>query len=93
MTLMQKALTPAQSRAHLTRGYDRLAGYCVRAQDVAFATTPAQLYEVHGLGYPGSPFSPDDAHVDVLQFESGAHLQYRDVPGYIVPLWCCATRG
>ncbi len=87
MTLMQKAVTPAQTHAHLTAGHDRMAGYVVRAEDVAFATTPAALFEVHGLGYPGSPFRANAAYVDLLRFESGPQLQYRDVPGYIVPLW------
>ncbi len=87
MTLMQKAVPPSLSRAHLESGYDRVHGYVVRAEDVAFATTPAQLYEVHGLGYPGSPFSPDDEWIDVLRFDSSPQLQYRDVRGYIVPLW------
>lgn len=87
MTLMQKAITPSLTHAHLTQGHDRIAGYVVRAEDVAFATTPAQLFEVHGLGYPGSPFSPYDRYIDILRFESSPQLQYRDVPGYIVPLW------
>ncbi len=91
MTLMQKAITPPSlTQAHLTQGHDRIAGYVVRAEDVAFATTPpAQLFEVHGLGYPpGSPFSPYDRSIDILRFESSPpQLQYRDVPGYIVPLW------
>ena len=87
MTLMQKVVTPASSYAHLVNGHDRMAGYVVRAADVSFATTPAQLFEVHGLGYPGSPFRPTDDHVDLLRFESSPQLQYRDVPGYIVPLW------
>ena len=87
MTLMQKAITPALSRAHLSAGHDRVAGYVVRAEDVSFATTPAQLFEVHGLGYPSTPFSPYSASIDILRFESSPQLQYRDVPGYIVPLW------
>jgi hypothetical protein len=84
---MQKAITPDQTYAHLTLGHDRVAGYVVRASDVAFATTPAQLYEVHGLGYAGSPFHRIDPYIDVLRFWSAPQLQYRDVPGYIVPLW------
>ena len=87
MILMQKAITPDVSNAHLTLGHDRVAGYVVRAADVAFATTPTQLFEVHGLGYPGSPFRRDDPYIDVLRFWSAPQLQYRDVPGYIVPLW------
>ena len=38
-------------------------------------------------GYEGSPFSPYDRSIDVLRFESSPQLQYRDVPGYILPLW------
>ena len=87
MTLMQKAITPELTHAHLTAGHDRVAGYVVRADDVSFATTPAQLFEVHGLGYHGSPFSPAASSIDILRFESSPHLQYRDVPGYILPLW------
>ena len=87
MILMQKAVTPDLAASHLTQGYDRIGGYVVRASDVAFATTPAQLFEVHGLGYPGSPFHRWDEHIDVLRFWSAPQLQYRDVPGYIVPLW------
>jgi hypothetical protein len=87
VTLMQKAMTPALTRAHLRAGHDRMAGYVVRAEDVAFATTPAQLFEVHGLGYPGTPFSRHAPSVDILRFESSPQLQYREVPGYIVPLW------
>jgi hypothetical protein len=84
---MQKVVTPDVSAAHLAQGYDRIGGYVVRAADVAFATTPAQLHEVHGLGYPGSPFRRSDPFVDVLRFWSAPQLQYRDVAGYIVPLW------
>lgn len=87
MILMQKVVTPDVSAAHLEQGHDRIAGYVVRAADVAFATTPSQLYEVHGLGYPGSPFHPSDPSIDLLRFWSAPQLQYRDVPGYIVPLW------
>jgi hypothetical protein len=61
VTLMQKAITPAPTRAH--------------------------LFEVHGLGYPGTPFSPDAASIDILRFESSPHLQHRDAPAQIVPLW------
>ena len=34
MILMQKAVTPDLSAAHLTQGYDRIGGYVVRAADV-----------------------------------------------------------
>ncbi len=85
--VMQKALTPAAAQGYLVAGDDRVAGYVVRAADVAFASTPAQLYEVHGLGYPGSDLTPDAPWVDVLRFSSAPNLQYREVPGYVVPMW------
>jgi hypothetical protein len=60
MSLIQKAVTPQLSNAYLTAGWDRVSGFVVEASTVAFATTPAQLFDVHALGFPGSPFSPDD---------------------------------
>ena len=70
MTLMQKAITPALTRAHHVPRQAIVSRGEVRAEDVAFATTPAQLFEVHGLGYEGTPFSPYDRSIDVLRFES-----------------------
>jgi hypothetical protein len=84
---MQKAITPALTRAYLDLGHDRIAGYTVRVEDVSFATSPAQLFEVHGLGYAGTPFSPYATSIDILRFESAPQLRYRDVPDSIGPLW------
>ena len=64
-TILQKAITPPMSAAYLERGLDRVAGYVVPAADVAGVTSTADLFELHGLGFPGSPFSPD-APIDVL---------------------------
>lgn len=69
-TVLQKVVTPQASAAYLTFGWDRVSGFAVQAGDVAFATTPAQLFEIHGLGYPGSPFSASDPYLDVLRFPS-----------------------
>lgn len=81
MEIMQKAVTPQMSAAYLEGGYDRVAGFVVRAADVAFATTPAALYEAHGLGFPGSPFRPDSPHVDVLRFPATAQLSFENATG------------
>ena len=40
MTLMQKAVTPALTRAILTAGHDRVAGYVVRAHAAMVAAAP-----------------------------------------------------
>ncbi|MFI2753847.1 hypothetical protein ACGIF2_10470 [Cellulomonas sp. P22] len=78
---MQKVVTPAVSTAVLEHGYDRVAGFVVRAADVAFATTPAQLFVAHGLGFPATPFGPDAPHVDVLRFPAAAQLRFEDAVG------------
>ncbi|WP_341359543.1 hypothetical protein V5H98_17775 [Georgenia sp. M64] len=64
-TMLQKAVTPQMSAAYLDRGLDRVAGYVVPAADVAEVTTTQGLFELHGLGFAGTPFSPDRP-IDVL---------------------------
>lgn len=80
-TTMQKAITPQMARAYLESGYDRVAGFVVRAADVTFATTPSALVTVHGLTFPGSPFTPDADHVDVLRFPATPQLRFEDATG------------
>lgn len=63
--VLQKAVTPQMSTAYVERGLDRVFGYVVPAADVAGVTTTAELYELHGLGFPGSPFAPGRP-IDVL---------------------------
>jgi hypothetical protein len=80
-TLMQKAVTPQLSAAYLDGGYDRVAGFVVRADTVAAATTAAELVEVHGLTFPGSPWTADSPHVDVLRFRATPQLRFEDAIG------------
>lgn len=68
MTFLQKAIMPARERAWLSAGDDLLCGYVVDASDAAWATTPAQLVQVHGLDFPGSPYAADPDFVDVIRF-------------------------
>ncbi|MFH5821592.1 hypothetical protein [Georgenia sp. AZ-5] len=63
--VLQKAITPQMSAAYLERGLDRVSGYVVPAADVAAVTTTEALFELHGLGFPGSPFAPDRP-IDIL---------------------------
>lgn len=81
MSIIQKAVTPQTSNAYLTAGWDRVYGFVVAAADAAFATTPAQLFDVHALGFPGSPFSPDDPHVDVIRFPARATMRLENAIG------------
>ncbi|TRW45985.1 hypothetical protein [Georgenia yuyongxinii] len=64
-TVMQKAITPQMSAAYLERGLDRVAGFVLPAAAASAVTTTAALFELHGLGFPGSPFSPDRP-IDIL---------------------------
>ncbi|MPV38547.1 hypothetical protein [Georgenia subflava] len=68
-TMLQKAVTPQMSAAYLERGLDRVSGYVVPAADAAAVTTTESLYELHGLGFPGSPFAPDRP-IDILHLPS-----------------------
>ena len=81
MSILQKAVTPQLSNAYLTAGWDRVSGFVVEAATVAFATTPAQLFDVHALGFPGSPFSPDDPFVDVIRFPARATMRLESAIG------------
>lgn len=81
MTILQKAVTPQLSHAYLTAGWDRVSGFVVAVPDAAFATTPAQLFDVHALGFPGSPFSPDDPYVDVIRFPARASMRLENAVG------------
>ena len=61
-------ISPAQVKYYLERGYDRVSGFVQRAAEVAHLTTPEQLYQALGLGYPDSPFTPDDEEVYLLRW-------------------------
>lgn len=68
MSVLQRVPTPARVRAYLTLGEDQVGGYVLEATDLTWANTPSKLFEAHGLGFPGSPFRADAAHLDVLRF-------------------------
>ncbi|MGI9821829.1 hypothetical protein [Agromyces sp. Marseille-Q5079] len=94
-TVMQKAVTPEQATAIITHGLDVITGLVVTRADAAAARTPAELFEVHGLGYDGSPFVADEP-VNVLLFESTPAMRFERaaeedrpaVPGW----WLAPTR-
>lgn len=57
--ILQKAVTPQMAAAYVRQGLDRVAGYVVRANEVATVTSTADLIELHGLAFEGSPFRAD----------------------------------
>ncbi|MFF5172744.1 SseB family protein [Micromonospora sp. NPDC000089] len=75
--LMQKAVAPSQLAYYLERGYDRVSGFVHRAGELAHLTTPAQLHEALGLGYPDSPFARDADRVYVLRWPAYRPSLYR----------------
>ncbi|OLB64572.1 MAG: hypothetical protein AUI10_10455 [Actinobacteria bacterium 13_2_20CM_2_72_6] len=66
--LMQKSIAPAQVAYYLERGYDRVSGFVQRTKEIEHLTTPEQLFQALGLGYPGSPFKASDDEVYLLRW-------------------------
>lgn len=75
--LMQKAVAASQLAYYLERGYDRVSGFVHRAGELAHLTTPAQLYDALGLGYPGSPFERSAEKIYVLRWPAFRPNLYR----------------
>ena len=74
---MQKAVAASQLAYYLERGYDRVSGFVHRAGELAHLTTPAQLYDALGLGYPGSPFERGAEQIYVLRWPAFRPSLYR----------------
>ncbi|RKN48694.1 SseB family protein [Micromonospora endolithica] len=75
--VMQKAVAPSQLAYYLERGYDRVSGFVHRAGELAHLTTPAELYDALGLGYPESPFRRDAEEIYVLRWPAHRPSLYR----------------
>ncbi|GAB3564412.1 hypothetical protein GCM10027344_23100 [Spelaeicoccus albus] len=72
--LVQKALHESHTRAFLEGNADRVSGFVLPAADAMSANTPAKLFEAHGLGFAGSPWSPDAEYLDVVRFAAPPSL-------------------
>ncbi|MFB4301916.1 SseB family protein [Actinomadura sp. NTSP31] len=66
--VMQKVLRREHVQHYLEGGYDLVAGYVHRLQDVAELNTPAALIRGLGLVYEGSPFSPGEEEIFVVRW-------------------------
>ncbi|WP_141719424.1 SseB family protein [Micromonospora peucetia] len=76
-TVMQKAVAPSQLAYYLERGYDRVSGFVHRAGELAHLTSPAELHDALGLGYPDSPFARDAGDIYVLRWPAHRPSLYR----------------
>lgn len=65
---MQKAVRPEHVQHYLEGGYDLVAGYVHRLQDVQELRSPAALIRALGLVYEGSPFAPADEQIFVIRW-------------------------
>ncbi|MFI0370919.1 SseB family protein [Actinomadura sp. 1N219] len=68
VVIMQKAVRPEHVQHYLDGGYDLVAGYVHRVEDVAEMTTPATLIGGLGLAYEGSTFTPADEQIFVIRW-------------------------
>ncbi|MGH8876673.1 MAG: SseB family protein [Stackebrandtia sp.] len=66
--LMQKVLPHQQVAMTLERGYDRVAGFVHRFDEVRDLSTPERLYNALGLLRDGVDFSPTDDSVHVIRW-------------------------
>jgi len=74
MSQLTKAVTDSRESAWLTAGVPWIAGYVVRAADVAAARTPEALFAELGLGFPSTPFAADAPFCDVIQLPPSRDL-------------------
>src|SRR5882757_4630251 len=66
--ILQKVLTPAQTRACFDGRLRHIAGYVTRLDDVLHLRTPNEVIQQLLLRYPGSPFAADAESIAVLRF-------------------------
>ncbi|WP_329521678.1 TY-Chap domain-containing protein [Spirillospora sp. NBC_01491] len=68
LVVMQKVIRPEHVPHYLDGGYDLVAGYVHRLQDVREMNSPARLVRGLGLIYQGSPFSTGDEAIHVIRW-------------------------
>ncbi|QKW37909.1 SseB family protein [Actinomadura sp. NAK00032] len=68
VVVMQKVVRPEHVQHYLEGGYDLVAGYVHRLQDVREIRSPAAMIRALGLVYEGSPFTHADEQVFVIRW-------------------------
>ena len=77
VVVMQKVVRPEHVQHYLEGGYDLVAGYVHRLQDVADLKTPAATIRCLGLVYEGSPFTPADEEIFVIRWPTAKPPLFR----------------
>jgi hypothetical protein len=80
---MQKVVRPEHVAHYLEGGYDLVAGYVHRLQDVRDLNTPAKLVRGLGLVYDGTPFRSVDEAVHVIRWPAVRPALFRKPLGGI----------
>ncbi|SNT17824.1 SseB protein N-terminal domain-containing protein [Actinomadura meyerae] len=68
VVVMQKVVRPEHVQHYLEGGYDLVAGYVHRLQDVREIRSPAAMIRALGLVYEGSPFTHADEQVFMIRW-------------------------
>jgi hypothetical protein len=76
-TIMQKTVPAEQVDYYLERGYDRVAGFVHRANEVEHLRTPAELFAALGLVHDGTPYTADAKEAFVLRWPAYRPSLYR----------------
>ncbi|HEX3816144.1 MAG TPA: hypothetical protein VHX59_25175 [Mycobacteriales bacterium] len=87
--ILQKVLTPEQTRACFDGRLRHIAGYVAPLESVLSLRTPAQVIEGLELEYPGSPFAATDSSIAVLRFpmrDGTWRLETRSAPRYFIDM-------
>ena len=76
-TVMQKTVPTDQVDYYLERGYDRVAGFVHRANEVEHLRTPAELFAALGLVHEGTSYTADAKEAYVLRWPAFRPSLYR----------------
>ncbi|HET6532094.1 MAG TPA: SseB family protein [Actinoplanes sp.] len=76
-TVMQKTVPPEQVDYYLERGYDRVAGFVHRANEVEHLHTPGELFAALGLVHAGTSYTADAKEAYVLRWPAYRPSLYR----------------
>jgi hypothetical protein len=76
-TVMQKTVPTDQVDYYLERGYDRVAGFVHRANEVEHLRTPAELFAALGLVHEGTSYIADAKEAYVLRWPAYRPSLYR----------------
>ncbi|WP_026416907.1 TY-Chap domain-containing protein [Actinomadura oligospora] len=79
--MVQKVVRPEHVTHYLDGGYDLVAGYVHKLQDVADLTRPEGIVRALGLDQPGSPFEAGMDEMHVIRWPAVKPALFRSAPG------------